>query len=170
MKKIIVLFALCLFFVGLNTTNAQVKAVINGGVQIPTGDFKNGSDVGYGGSIDAEFSLPMVGPTIFASVGYNRWGIKNTSFSLYAIPMLGGLKYFFTAPGSPVVLYVGGGLGVVVLNDNTPFSTTESKFIWAPVVGLRFGGFDVNAKYQSFSSGGTTFNWFGINAGIAVGN
>lgn len=170
MKRFIALFAICLFFVGLNTTNAQVKALITAGVQMPTGDFKNVNDVGYGGSIDAEFSLPMVGPTIFGSLGYNRWGITNTSYNTSAMPMMAGLKYFFSAPGSPVTIYLGGGLGLVVLNDNTPLSTTESKFIWAPVVGLRFSNFDVNAKYQSFSSGGMSYTWFGINAGIAVGN
>ncbi|PIW70757.1 MAG: hypothetical protein COW08_00300 [Ignavibacteriales bacterium CG12_big_fil_rev_8_21_14_0_65_30_8] len=169
MKKYIALFALCFFFVGFNSANAQVKAVINGGVQIPTGDFKNSNDVGYGGSIDAEFNVPLVGPTFFVSTGYNRWTISNTDYNNSIIPLMGGIKYFFGTPGGIVTLYFGGALGMAILNDNTPLSDSQSKFIWSPSIGVRFSNLDINAKYQSISSNGFTYSWYGLNIGFVIG-
>lgn len=169
MKKFIAFFAICIFFVGFNTSNAQVKLILNGGVQVPTGDFKDVNDVGFGGSADVEFSLPLVGPTFFASAGYDRWKISNTDYSNYFIPLMGGLKYFFGTPGGIATIYFGGALGVVILNSNFPLSSSESKFIWAPSVGVRLSNVDINAKYQSYSSDGSTISWVGLNVGIVLG-
>ena len=169
MKKTSILFVIFFLFLGLSSSNAQVKLILSGGVQAPTGDFKTVNDVGYGGSVDVEISLPSVGPTIFATAGYDRWGITNTSYSTNAIPLMGGVKYFFGTPGGIVTFYFGGGLGIVILNSNVPLSSSESKFIWSPSVGVRLSNFDVNVRYQSFSSGGVNFTWFGLNVGIVLG-
>ena len=175
MKKISFLFIICFLFFGFNSCNAQVKLILSGGVQVPTGDFKNVNDVGYGGSADVEFSLPLVGPTFFVSAGYDRWKISNTDYSNTFVPILGGVKYFFGTPGGLVTLYFGGALGIAIISNNIPdiglFRNpgSESKFMWSPSVGVRLSNIDFNAKYQSFSSGGSTVSWFGLNLGIVLG-
>lgn len=169
MKKLSALIVFSLFLFSFAQTNAQIKLVLNGGAQIPVGDFKDGADIGYGGSVDAEFKLPMVGTTFFASAGYNRWKITNTDFSYYFIPLMGGIKYFISTPGNIATPYISGALGITVVNSNVPLSSSESKFTWSPSVGVRISNFDINASFKSFSSNGTTFSWFGINVGVVLG-
>lgn len=111
----------------------------------------------------------MVGPTIFGAIGYNRWGIKNKDYSSTAIPIIGGVKYFFGIPGGLLSIYLGGGIGMAIVNSNEPLSNSKSKFIWSPSVGIRFSNIDINAKYQSFSIEGDRNSWFGLNVGIVIG-
>jgi len=169
MKKLSILFVFSLFLFSFSQTNAQIRIVLNGGTQIPVGDFKNSNDVGYGGSVDLEFNLPMIATTFFASAGYDRWKIKNTEYSNYKIPLMGGIKYFIYTPGNIISPYIGGAVGIATVNSNVPNSSSESKFIWSPTVGIRISNFDVNAKFTSYSENGVTISWFGINVGAVLG-
>lgn len=174
MKKISFLFIICLIFLGLNTSNAQIKLVLNGGVQFPTGDFKTlvpGVDtkMGFGGTVDGEYTIsnsPTSTIAITASVGYNRWSFDTpSSFTgeayIDGTTIMGGAKYFFQQ------FYFGGSAGIV--NPGMTVTgltmTFDSEFIWSVSAGTRIDKFDINAKYYSFSSAGVTLPWFGVNVG-----
>ncbi len=169
MKKISILFVFSLFLFSFTQSNAQIRIVLNGGAQIPVGDFKNTSDIGYGGSADIEFKLPLIATTFFASAGYDRWKISNTDFSKYAIPLMGGIKYFIYTPGNIVSPYIGGALGIATVNSNVPKSSSENKFIWSPTVGIRFSNFDINVRFLTYSDNGIAISWFGVNVGAVLG-
>lgn len=165
---------ICLIFFGLNTSNAQTKLVLNGGIQLPTGDLKTlipGADtkMGLGSSVDGEFTIstsPTSSIAITASVGYNRWSFDTPAgftgdANIHVATFMGGAKFFFEQ------FYFGGSAGIAtpgitVTGLNLTF---DSEFMWGATAGVRIDKFDVNAKYQSFSSGGVTLPWFGVNVG-----
>ncbi len=169
MKKLSSLIVFSLFLFSLTQTNAQMRFVLNGGAQLPLGDFKNSNDIGYGGSVDVEFKIPMIATTFFASAGYDRWKITNTNYSKYVTPFMGGIKYFIYTPGNIISPYIGGAVGIATVNSNVPNSSSESKFIWSPTVGIRISNFDINARYVSYFDNGITISWFGINVGAVLG-
>jgi len=169
MKNISILFISSLFLFSFSQSNAQLRFVLNGGTQIPVSDFKNTNDLGYGGSLDIEFKLPMIGTTIFATAGYDRWKRTNTNYSNYAIPVMGGIKYFISTSGNIVSPYISAAVGITSVGNNIENSSTESNFIWSPSIGVRISNFDFNAKFMSYSTNGITISWFGINAGAVLG-
>lgn len=164
----IFLFDWFFLLISLTSSNAQIKLIFNGGARIPTGDFSNVADVGFGGSATAEFKIPLSPLAIAFSTGYDRFGITTGSFDTYAIPIMGGFKYFISTPGNLVAFYFGALAGVSILDSTAPNSISESKFIWSPTVGARIINIDINVNYKSISSNGITISWFGFNVGYIL--
>lgn len=178
-KILIILFVL--LGLSLFTTNAQTKIVLNGGIQVPTGDLKDATNAstGFGGSAEGEFTISTTSTSSIAltvALGYNNWSIDlpatapaGASLSIHASTFMGGIKFFFNQ------FYVGGALGFGTPGFTasgfgvTEIADLDSKFMWAPTVGVRINNFDVNAKYQSISTDGPALTWFGINVGYAFG-
>lgn len=165
---------ICLIFLGLNSSYAQTKLVVNGGVQFPTGDLKSmipGADLkmGFGLSVDGEFTISQSqSSTIAVTVqsSYNRFSYDTPAgftgdANLGLATFMGGIKAFFDQ------FYVGGFAGLVSpsLNVTGVTATFNSEFGFGGTVGVRIDKIDVNAKYYTFSSSGTTLPWFGINVG-----
>lgn len=180
-------FVIMLFvFLGLSESNAQVKLVLNGGVQQPSKDSFLFLNTGYGFSTISEFTITKSSTSsiaLTASAGYNRWKFSKdflsftspfSGFNVYTVPIMGGVKFFFKS------FYFGNSLGASVTGTNVPVSNTptttvtvnkntSTDFIWTPYIGLRLNNIDFNIKYQNIRNNGNTFSWFGFNAGYAFG-
>ena len=165
---------IAIIFFGLNTSSAQTKLVLNGGVQFPTGDLKTvvpGADtkMGFGGTVEGEFTVsnsPTSSIAVTVLAGYNRFTFDTPATftgdaSLGIGTFMGGIKAFFDQ------FYIGGSAGLASPSFKITGLTinADSEFMWSGTVGVRVDRFDINARYQSFSSNGSSFPWFGINAG-----
>lgn len=137
-------------------------------VGAPTGDLADSHKTGYGIGLNADIKL-VAGFGVTGSVGYMRFSGKDVplivdgenvgtmSYSaLQAIPVRVGIKYKFPFP----LLYakVEGGVAKSTAGD------TEAPVIFAPGIGIRFLGLDVQAKYEAWFNNGTA-GFFGLKAG-----
>ncbi|GAA4305594.1 outer membrane beta-barrel protein [Compostibacter hankyongensis] len=129
----------------------------------PAGDFGDSYKTGIGVGLGADVKL-IAGLGVTGSVGYMRFGGKEVEVSdgstakvpaLTAVPVRVGLKYKFIP-----LLYVkveGGVANFTGKNDG-------SAAIFAPGIGLRIIGLDVEAKYEAWFKDGT-HGFFGLKAG-----
>jgi len=128
----------------------------------PTGDMKDMYNTGYGIGIGADIKL-IGGLGVTGSVSYMRFGGKSFEVTpgvnakydaLSAVPVRVGLKYKFIP-----LLYVKveGGAANLTGGDGT-------AAIFAPGIGLRVLGFDLEAKYESWFKDGHLGFW-GLKAG-----
>jgi hypothetical protein len=137
MKK--VLFTLLFVVTIIGFSNAQGKMALGAGavVSLPMGDFGDAANTGFGGTAAFElgFTPNLVG---VANVGYISWGTEAEGFSWSAVPVLLGVKYFFT-PGMGFY-----GLGQVGLS----FFSLETPTYEIPFFGTVGGG---SASSSEFS-------------------
>jgi opacity protein-like surface antigen len=185
MQKILSVFFVLIFVTGV--INAQSKSAIgfNAGTAIPTGDFGDYYDVGWGGSgIFVYHSTPNIDVTF--SIGYLTWGgkdsveVSNGSLSLYvptadatfsSVPVLVGIKYLF---GKEKFLpYIAGDLGAQFVTIKTPDteingttypgeSASDTFFGWDIGAGLVYKinekiDLDFNAKYNMIMASDITY-------------
>lgn len=161
---------LALFCVIGTQSQAQLKRFSIGPyveTGVPTGDFKDTHNAGWGGGLNADIKL-IAGLGVTGSAGYMRFSGKSFDFSavdgpvgkysaLQAFPVRVGVKYKFSIP----LLYVkveGGTATYVGDYDGT-------AALFAPGVGIRFLGLDVEAKYESWFKDGDHVGFFGLKAG-----
>ncbi len=166
MKKLFLLTAIAGIF-ALSNVSAQTKDPAMGGQKLgigaefafPTGDFSDGTDFGYGGSL--QFQTPIVEKLNFtASAGYLNFKTKEYDFGGVTlggvnygfIPVKAGVNYFLAEN-----FYVGGELGA-------SFGTKDDSgtaFVYSPRIGVEFpvsdngGSIDLGARYESWSHDGT---------------
>ncbi len=98
MKK--VLFTLLTLVALVSFSQAQEKQMaISVGpiVSLPMGDFGDGANTGFGGTGNFElgFTPNIVG---VGTIGYITWGTDVDDVSFSSVPVLAGIKYYFT-PG-----------------------------------------------------------------------
>jgi hypothetical protein len=136
----------------------------------PVGDLGDTHNTGIGAGLNADIKL-IAGFGVTGSVGYMRFpGKKGVSVSdgqgntittdytaLQAIPVRLGVKYKFPFP--LLYLKVEGGVANRVGKDND-----GAPIIFAPGIGIRFLGLDVEAKYEAWIKDGTA-GFFGLKAG-----
>ena len=162
MKK---LFLISVLILGTVTANAQFKLGVNGGVQIPIGNFGDVANVGFGGGINAEYLLnESFGLGLDA--GYYNFGTEIDGFSFNMIPITVGAKYYFLTEG--IQPYAGAGLGIYGFGAD---SETNWNFGLAPVIGMQFAlsdtfALDLNVKYNHVFTKGSATSTFGINVGV----
>jgi len=188
MKKIMtVLFTMFLFTV---LANAQGKIALgfNGGAGIPTGDFADGFDLGWGGNALFVYHVnPAVDLT--GSAGYITWSGKDSVDATYtSIPVLFGVKYLF-GKGN-VHGYGSGEVGVhfttldlpevdIAPGETLGGKTSSAYFGWALGAGLLYNisktvDVDLSAKYNmivvgeenSYDQKSTTVDYFSIMLGF----
>jgi hypothetical protein len=156
-----------------NKTQAQLKRFSIGPyveAGFPTGDLGDSHKTGYGVGLNADIKL-IAGFGVTGSVGYMRFGGKEYTgigpadepvtykySALQAIPVRVGIKYKLPIP----LLYVKveGGVANRVGKDNS-----GAPVIFAPGIGIRFLGLDVEAKYEAWYKDGTA-GFFGLKAGF----
>lgn len=199
-RKLFACFLVVFLVLGASQAYAQMGVSIQAGAAIPTGDLSDRAKLGWGGQGNFEY---MASPnlSLMASVGYYLWGAKSdllglADFTFSTIPVLVGAKYLFMPEGD-LHPYVGADLGIhfmttkitttfSLLGSNLEESSSQSKFGFAPMAGLRLHmppnvDLDFNLSYNiipssgsdvttsggiSTSSGSTTF--LGMIVGVLV--
>jgi hypothetical protein len=167
-----VIAATCMFG---NTAKAQLKGFSIGPyveLGTPMGDFKETHNTGFGGGLNADIKL-IAGFGVTGSAGFMYFPGKTYTFvdgtgatlsaeaeSLKALPVRVGLKYKFGIP----LLYVKaeGGTATFIGGDSADYKGTAG--IFAPGIGIRFLGLDVEAKYEIWFKDGNR-GFFGLKAG-----
>lgn len=167
-------YTTCLLAVGLcsisNFAQAQLKRFSIGPyveVGSPVGDFKDTHKTGFGGGLNADIKL-IAGLGVTGSAGFMYFPGKTLAEgtteemkveSLKALPVKVGVKYKFPFP----LLYVKVEGGPVTFVGNDTYDGTA--FAFAPGLGIRFLGLDVQAKYEIWRKDGENLSFVGLKAG-----
>jgi len=167
MKKIFSILIVSFLFSGLLTAQSKISIGFNGGAAIPTGDFGDGFDLGWGGNALFVFHISP-NADLTASAGYISWSGKDSVDATFSsIPVLFGAKYLF---GSDKVHGYGSAeLGVhfttldlpeIDLGAGEVFGGKQSNtyFGWAIGAGLLYNinekiDLDFNVKYNMIAIG-----------------
>jgi hypothetical protein len=169
------LYTTCLFVAAFctisNMAQAQLKRFSIGPyaeVASPVGDFKDSYKTGFGGGLNADIKL-IAGLGVTGSAGFMYFPGKTITYdaggstgeykisALKALPVRVGLKYKLPIP----LLYVKVEGGTATFIDSGASGTAA---IFAPGIGIRFLGLDVQAKYEAWFKNGTS-GFFGLKAG-----
>ena len=171
MKKVIlVVFAL----VGFMTMNVQAQMAVGAtvGLQVPMGDFAEGTNMGFGITVIGKYMVKD-NLALGVSVGYSQFGtdVDDVNFSIR--PITGLVEYHFGTEG--IRPYVGADVGVYTAKANIKsqgvnVSASESYLGFAPTGGVIFGkseslSFMANVKYNVMLTDETSTGWIGINFG-----
>ncbi|MBI1803358.1 MAG: outer membrane beta-barrel protein [Ignavibacteriae bacterium] len=159
---------------------------------IPTGDFKTGSDFGFGGG---GWVGCMVSPTVtlMGKFSYMHFSGKeyliqfngqalNVKSSFNIMPITGAARIFLNQGESHVYLAAEAGLYISTVNVDVSFSdggstisgsgsSTESKFGVSPTLGALFRlgeKLDLNAhtNYTAIFTEGSTLSWINFGVGL----
>jgi hypothetical protein len=190
MKKIFPVILLAAVLLSFNTSYSQISLTVNGGIQLPTGDFGNIVKSGYGFSGSLGFSLPLIPIEIGLTAGYNNWAYKTqfdesnsgvhefgSGINLYSVPVMVGPKLFIHIPFIGFEPYLGIDAGIDYTSSTASGASSNTYFIYSPIIGFRYNlplgivAIDVNVREYNFkNSGGSnqTLSWFGINGGVAI--
>ena len=118
------------------------------GYRLPSGDFGDDYDGGYGANFAMLFPVaPKI--TAWGDVGYTRFQGKGVYSDIDVWGFNGGAKFSLTS------LYVGGELG---------YFTKVEDFALTPLVGIGLGPIDVSARYKLGDH-----NWWDFRASISLG-
>jgi len=167
MKKLILIFAVV---ITATATKAQTSFSIGLEGAAPMGIFNDlGYKFGIGGSAQMDYKVaPDMALTLNA--GYITFNNKSSSpsYRFNVIPVLGGVKYWFSPK-----LYGSAQLGAAfnsVKVNNTEGTTTSTGFAYAPGIGFNItNSLDLLLKYMGNSSDGTTFSTVGARLAYNFG-
>ncbi len=181
----------CLPLFGQSAGHAPGTLSIGIGVEtgVPIGDFNNVTSFGIGGftvgsyDIDQDLAVSVkIGYIYFSGKNYAvKEGTPDTSFS--EVPILVGLKYFFTPAmeGTSMRLYGAADVGLFISSAsetvsgiNESVSVSSSDFGVSPIFGVQFKAgnnmnVDAHVNYTSIFTSGSTTSWFGIGVGLIFG-
>ena len=169
MKKLI--FTTVIVFSAILFSHAQQKGdiAINVGADLglPIGDFGNGFDMGYGGTVKGLYSLNEQGQ-IGVTLGYMSFGVKNTGSSGVNASM-GVIPIFAVYRHAIGNLYlepqVGISMNKVKVNGMSGFggmSASSSGLGYAVGAGYMINAFDISVRYQAFSQSGSSSGFAGV--------
>ena len=181
MKK--VLFAILVLLMVVSLTQAQEKGKmgvsVQAGIALPTGDFGDGYDMGFGGRGVFMYYLNQ-NMAITGTAGYFTWSGKDDFDATFSsIPVMAGIRYFMGQGNFKP--YVSGQLGMYFssfeytvnwFGTETTFDDSGSDF------GIALGGgflmpigktmnLDVSAEYDIIFTEGSSTSYLGILAGLA---
>jgi len=151
-------------------TGSGIRLSIGPDLSLPVGSFHDRYNLGFGGSVQADF--PIMQDQLFVTVngGFQNYFAKDingrSGKDLQMIPAKAGLKYF------PVKsFYVQGEAGAGFLtNKNNVGATKSTTFIYAPQIGylIPLGGqnfLDAGVRFEGntkFTENGKSNNLFGL--------
>jgi opacity protein-like surface antigen len=151
---------------------------------VPTGDFKNVTDFGFGGTVWGGYMFDANG-TITLRSGYVRFSGKDYTISgvtvktnYGVVPITAGIRYFFM-PGDTRV-YGAAEAGLYLLNASADasvlgytvsVSNNESKFGINPMLGVQFKAgdkmnVDVHGAFTDVFTEGSSTNWVDFGIGL----
>ncbi|MHB8852373.1 MAG: hypothetical protein ACYC6P_03320 [Ignavibacteriaceae bacterium] len=189
MKKLFPIILLASVLFNFNITFAQVGFTLNGGIQIPVGNFSNLVNNGYGVSGSIDYTIPIIPVGISLSIGYDNWPYKTqyslsnsgvheygTGINAYSIPITLGPKVFLNIPGFSLEPYLGIDAGILFSSSTLAGATFSTNFIYSPMFGFRYSlppgiiAIDINVKESNFNDSGSSqsYSWLGINGGISI--
>lgn len=133
----------------LAVTGAFAQFSIGAELALPMGSpFSDNSNMGFGGSVNYQGAInDNLSWTGYA--GYISFTGKGVASALSSsmIPVMAGVKYYFTESGAG--FYGEVDLGMFFLSTSGGgFSQSESKFGFTPAIGYRVGSFDIGARYN----------------------
>lgn len=141
---------------------------------LPLGDFGDLAKMGFGASVrydkEIQDKLSWTATGGFLSYSNKDQGGTSISGSTTMIPIMGGVKYYFNESNNG--LYAGADLGLVFASFSADipgfgsYSTSETKFGFAPGVGYRVSSFDFSARFNLVSD----LNSLGFRAAYVFGN
>jgi len=145
-----------LFVFALTPAFSQFSAGLNLG--FPSGDWSSYWSTGFG--VDVRYEAPIQDKLNWtASAGFLSFSGKSsngfTTSSITAIPVVGGVKYYFQESNSGI--YGGLDVGLFFWSGN---GNSENRFVFAPGVGYRLPKFDFSFRYNAMSD----FNLVGLRA------
>jgi opacity protein-like surface antigen len=146
------------------------------------GDFGDVYKMGFGGQGTFAYHInPMLDVT--GSVGYLTWSGKDLDYTFSSVPVLVGVRYYFGQ--GKFHPYVAGELGLHFTSVSVPSvtipgfgtygggSASDSFFGFGAGAGFLYQlspklDLDVNAKFSSISSSGSSSSYINIMAGVLV--
>ena len=161
MRKLLVLSLSVCFLVFFQTSaKAQLKGFSIGPYvegALPLGDFEKTHQYGLGVGLNADVKIPLTKFGVTGSAGYMHFEAKDGIPGKFnAFPVRVGLKYRFS------LLYAKLEGGVATISNDG-----GSAFLFAPGLGVRFLGLDIQAKYEKWAKND---NYNGVDfAGLKVG-
>lgn len=165
--------------VSAQTPGGRASFHIGGGLVLPTGDFGDFAKTGWQAMGGVDFGLSGI-PFMLrvdALYGQNNGDEAVTGPDVKA-KFFGGMaggQFMIGSGPSPVKPYILAEVGVVNVKVTAPggFSDSESKFAFAPGVGLQFGLGSMNAfveaKYLSVQTSSSSTNMIPILVGLRFG-
>ena len=139
MKKALVTIVALFLFIGISQAQNKMYLNIGGNVLLPMGSFGDQAGTGIGGTAQFEMQfMPQLLGT--ASAGYISWGGKDFggfSYSISAIPILVGAKYYFV-PGSG--FYGHGQIGLYLFSSDVTVPASYAGY-----------GFDAGGSSSEFA-------------------
>ena len=182
MKQLLSVLLFAVLFTGFINAQGKMAVGVQGGIALPMGDFGDGFDMGFGGIGTFAYHVnPMLDVT--GSAGYLTWGAKVGDATFSSIPVLAGVRYYFGQ--GKFHPYVAGELGLY-------FSTVDVPAVVIPGLGTFGGGtesgsdfgfgagagflyqlspkldLDVNAKFSSIATEGSSSSFIRIMAGVLI--
>ncbi len=127
---------------------AQGRFSVGAELALPMGDFGDVAGMGFGGSVRYEAPINS-NLSWMATAGFLTFGEKDEStVTVTSIPVLGGLKYYFTE--SFTGFYGGVEAGVAfnsVKVDAFDYDGSSTDFAFGPQLGYHLGAIDISARY-----------------------
>ena len=133
------------------TTTSPFRVSLGVDAVAPFGNLADVTSFGIGGSLEGDYAVDNT-LALTLNAGYIKFLQKNNNgLKLGVIPVLAGIKYYFTPQ-----FYSSAQLGVGVFTSN---GNSISKFAYAPGIGYKFSdNFDAGVKYQAYSKNKVTDN------------
>ena len=167
MKKLFSVLVVLVFFTGLINAQGKISLGVNGGTAIPSGDFGDDFDLGWGGNALFVYHISP-NADITGSAGYLFWNAKDmedgtsSDVTFSSIPVMIGARYLFGKEkffgyGSAEIgaQFTTLDLPEVDLGEGEVFGGSESNtyFGWALGVGALYKinekiDLDLSAKYN----------------------
>ncbi|MFZ0388938.1 MAG: hypothetical protein WAN36_00650 [Calditrichia bacterium] len=148
---------------------------IEGNVAVPMGDFGDAAKTGLGGTAFVEY-MATPNMSLSGKAGYLYFGGESEGFSFSAVPILAEGRYYMGMQGE-MRPFLGAQLGVHIFSFKTEFnnpitgekmeeSTSETKFSFAPTIGIRVNQLDISAFYMLISDDPSSLNYVGFRIGF----
>lgn len=163
MKKIVlVILGIGLFSIVGFSQKGNNKISLAGDIAIPSGDFKDFSSVGFGGTVKALYGIGKAGQVTLTS-GYVTFTAKDVfkdlleadKISKSIIPILAGYRHnfngFYVEPQVGYGIYTG-----KIKGGELDGNESEGAFTWAAGAGYVFRNIELGALYQSGHKNGTS--------------
>jgi hypothetical protein len=169
MRKLMMAFILvALSFAGAHAQTGNNQVGIGAEVGIPTGDFGDAFNPGFGASVKGLYGVGSAGQ-VTLTLGYTIFKEKEESgvnLKASILPIMAGYRHNFSGLYlEPQIGYGSYGLHAKYMGESE--SESEGGFTWAAGLGYAMNGLDISARYQSgkLEDADSPFSLVGIRIG-----